>query len=63
MHPVFHVARLKKAILPSEEATSDLPSPLVERLFLSRFLQLRSLPSDPRGRQQVLVRWSHMPAS
>jgi hypothetical protein len=63
VHPVFHVARLKKAILLSEEATSDLPSPLVECLFLSRFLQLRSLPSDPRGRQQVLVRWSHMPAS
>jgi hypothetical protein len=63
VHPVFHVSQLKKAILPTEEVFDELPSSLVEWSVPNQILQRRALPSDPHGRQQVLVRWSHMPAS
>ena len=61
VHPVFHVSLLKSSP-GSQTVSSSLPSDLVAFQVPERFLQWRWTPGD-HSVHQVLVKWSHMPAS
>ena len=61
VHPVFHVSLLKSSP-GSQTVSSSLPSDLVAFQVPERFLQWRWTPGD-HPVHQVLVKWSHMPAS
>jgi hypothetical protein len=61
VHPVFHVSQLKLSV-GNQTISSTLPTDLVEFQVPLRILQ-RRWSSGPHPVEQVLVEWSHMPAS
>ena len=61
VHPVFHVSQLKLSA-GNQTVSSTLPTDLVEFLVPLHILQQR-WSSGPHPVEQVLVEWSHMPAS
>lgn len=61
VHPVFHVSQLRRS--PEQlQVTTQLPSDLVAYQVPERILQ-RRWSSGHHSMEQVLVKWSHMPAS
>ena len=61
VHPMFHVSQLKLSTR-NQTVSSTLPTDLVEFQVPLRILQ-RCWSSGPHPVEQVLVEWSHMPAS
>jgi hypothetical protein len=62
IHPVFHASQLKKAI-PASTAVSELPNFAHELQIPLQVLDRRLHRHQDMVVPQVLVRWSHMPAT
>ena len=70
VHPVFHVSQLKKLVGDHHQVTSDLPDHLFQWSVPEAILQrrsvmhgVRSVMHGVRSVVQLLIKWSHVPAS
>ena len=63
VHPVFHVSQLKKLVGDPHQVTSELPDHLFHWSVSEAILQRRSVMHGVRPVVQLLIKWSHVPAS
>jgi len=63
VHPIFHVSQLKQMVGDHQPVTADLPDPLFQWSVPEAILQRRSINRGMSRVSQVLIKWSHVPAS
>ena len=63
VHPVFHVSQLKKLVGDHHQVTSDLPNDRFLWSIPEAILQRCSVIHGVRPVVQLLIKWSHVPAS
>jgi hypothetical protein len=63
VHPIFHVSQLKRVVPPNTSVSVDLPDPTNQFQVPIELLDRRLRQHNDMMIPQVLVRWSHLPAS
>lgn len=63
MHPIFHVSLLKRHVKSDQQVYHSIPSSASHLQIPVRFIDRRMIPRGDKLIAQVLVKWSHSPAS
>jgi len=63
IHPIFHVSQLKKAPGSNKSVSADLPDLHTGLQVPVKVLQRRMITRGTTAVHQVLIQWSHQPAS